>query len=269
MHTLQLPNAKLPQIGFGLWKIREPHVFDAAINAAIEAGYRHFDTAQIYGNEALLGAALANADLSRDELFVTTKIWRDNFEREDLYESFNRSLEALRSDFVDLLLLHYPVDESRNAAWEILGEIAQSGRAKNIGVSNFTVAHLKEIEEKTSVRPAVNQVELHLFLQEPQLRSYCREKGIVVQAYSPLAHGRAFGDETIKAIANKHGKSQAQIMIRWAVEQGLCVLVKSETPSRIQENLDVYGFSFDDEDKQRILKLDRGFRVGWGPSDDE
>jgi diketogulonate reductase-like aldo/keto reductase len=180
-------------------------------------------------------------------------------------QAFEESLAKLQTDHVDLLLLHFPVPVLHKKTWQALEEIQAAGGAKNIGVSNFTIRHLEEIQDYAKVMPAVNQVELHVFLQQPELITYCRDHNIAVEAYSPLAHGEAMDDPVVTAVAKKHGKSYAQIMLRWLVEQDLVVLVKSATPSRIRENIDIFDFELDDEDHQALRKLDRNLRTCWSP----
>ncbi len=259
-------NTTIPQLGFGTWMIKEEAECKNAIKAAIDAGYRHFDTAQIYENEQFVGQALAESGVSRKELFITTKIWNDNMYWDDIGLSFEESLRKLQTDYVDLLLLHFPVTELRRPAWHRMQDIYKSGKAKAIGVSNYTVEHLKELLKECQIKPAVNQVELHVFLQQPELVKYCEKNGIALEAYSPLAHGYDMKNETIASVAKKHGKSVAQIMIRWCLEKGFITIPKSTHVDRIQENIDVLGFELDKEDMDQIAKLDRDLRTCWDPT---
>ncbi len=257
--------ASIPQIGLGLWKVQDSTQFGQGFQSAIDAGYRHFDTAQIYGNEQWLGDAWKASGVPREELFITTKIWLKNFGQRHLQKSFTDSLQKLQTDYVDLLLLHFPVTVLRKKAWQALEDIQANGGAKNIGVSNYTIRHLEEMKKYAKVMPAVNQVELHVFLQQPELIKYCHDNDIVVEAYSPLAHGKVMDDPVVQKIADKHGKSYAQVMLRWCIEQNLVVLAKSITPSRIIENLDIFDFEFDEEDSAAINGLDRDLRTCWSP----
>lgn len=257
---------EIPQVGLGLWLNKDEQQCKESVAAALKVGYRHFDTAQIYKNEQFLGAALAESSVNRSELFITTKIWNDNFWWDDLLLSLDESLEKLRTDYVDLLLLHFPVTETRGPAWRRMEEACNAGKAKAIGVSNYTVKHLEELLRECSVKPAVNQVELHVFLQQPELIEYCQSNGIVVEAYSPLAHGHGLDDESLLAIAKKHGKTTAQIMLHWCIEQGLVVLPKSTHEKRIKENIELFDFKLDDEDLDRIKKLNKNFRTCWDPT---
>jgi diketogulonate reductase-like aldo/keto reductase len=255
----------IPQVALGLWKVTDQAEFDTMFEAAIEAGYRHFDCAQAYNNEQYLGDAIKRLGLDRSELFITTKIDVRHFTPNKLRESFAESLEKLQTDYVDLLLLHFPVTILRKKAWLELEKIYKDGQAKSIGVSNYTVRHLEQLTEYATVTPAVNQVELHVFLQQPELLEYCRSKGITVEAYSPLAHARSNDSEVIQKIADKHGKSYAQIMLRWCLQQDLVILPKSKTPSRIKENINVFDFELDANDMAELKKQDRDLRTCWSP----
>lgn len=269
---MTVPNVKLhdgkdiPQVGLGLWQVKSMGVFSQAFQTAVGAGYRHFDTAQVYGNEAYLGKVWRSSGIGRKDLFITTKIRVENITIARTAASFRKSLENLQTDYVDLLLLHFPVTLARKKAWKELEKIHAEGVAKSIGVSNYTVKHLEEMKQYATEMPAVNQVELHVFLQQPELLDYCKREGIVVEAYSPLAHAADMSDLTVQAVAKKHDKTYAQVMLRWLIQQGMIVLPKSVTPERIRENIDVFGFELDDEDMLRLSKLDRGERTCWDPT---
>ena len=256
---------EIPQVGLGLWQITDQTQFNTGFKAAVAAGYRHFDTAQMYENEQFLGEAWTTIGLRRQDLFITTKIWIKNFRPSQVQSSFEESLQKLQTEYVDLLLLHFPVTILRKKAWQALEKIQATGSAKSIGVSNYTIRHLEEMQAYAKVMPAVNQVELHVFLQQPELVKYCRDHDIVIEAYSPLAHAKAMDNAVIAGIAKKHGKSYAQIMLRWLIEQDFVVLPKSVTPSRVQENIDIFDFALDDEDMQAMAKLDRDMRTTWSP----
>jgi diketogulonate reductase-like aldo/keto reductase len=180
--------------------------------------------------------------------------------------SFEESLKKLQTDYVDMLLLHFPLTDLRQPAWLIMQDIYESGRAKAIGVSNYTVRHLEELLKTCKVRPAVNQVELSVVLQQPELVDYCKEQGIIVEAYTPLAEGHFFKDPTLAEIAKKHGKTVPQIMLRWCVDYGTVVLTKSVTPERIKENIDIFDFKLDDDDMSKIKALDQDHRTNWDPT---
>jgi diketogulonate reductase-like aldo/keto reductase len=256
----------IPQVGFGLWKNTDEAKFNAAFTEAVKDGYRHFDTAQIYGNEGLLGAAWKQSGLRRDELFITTKVHVAHFGKHLTPSSFEKSLTHLQTDYVDLLLLHFPVTVLRKSAWQELEKIQAAGKAVNIGVSNYTIAHLEQMQKYAKVMPAVNQVELHIFLQQPELLAYCQQHNIVVEAYSPLAHARAMDNELVLGLAKKYHKSYAQIMLRWCIQKGLVILPKSVTPSRIAENIALFDFELSDEDMQQLAGSDRNLRTCWDPT---
>lgn len=268
---MKIPNIKLnngntiPALGMGLWQSKDDEVFKQAFKLAIAAGYRHFDSAQVYDNEQLLGVAWKDSNLKREELFIVTKIWLKNFIYSQVGKSFDKSLDNLQTDYVDLLLLHFPVTGLRRKAWKALEEIYESGKAKNIGVSNYTVKHLTEMKKYAKITPQINQVEMHVFLQQPDLVEYCQKEGIILEAYSPIAHAKDMTDKVIQKIADKHGKTYAQIMIRWCIERGFVVIPKSVTPERIKENIDVFDFQLDKQDLDDIKKIDRDFRTCWSP----
>jgi diketogulonate reductase-like aldo/keto reductase len=262
---ISLGKGSIPQVGLGVWQVKDEQQFGAAFDAALAAGYRHFDSAQIYGNEQLLGKAWKNSGLTRKDFFITTKISINNFKQSKVQSSFEESLKKLQTDYIDLLLLHFPVTFLRRGAWQALEKIHAAGGAKHIGVSNYTVRHLKEMKDYSGITPAVNQVELHVFLQQPELVKYCQEQGIVVEAYSPLAHAQDMNDETVKNMAKKYGKTYAQIMLRWLVQKDLVVLPKSVTPSRIKENIDIFDFEISAKDMVTLDGLDKDLRTCWSP----
>ena len=209
---------------------------------------------------------IAKSKVPRSDLFVTTKIKNENQEWNDLIPSFEESLGNLQTDYADLLLLHFPVTEFRRPAWRLMERLAKDGRAKSIGVSNYTIRHLEELLRECAIPPAVNQVELHIFLQQPELVDYCRKHDIVVEAYSPLAHGERMNDPKLAAVAKKHGKTPAQVMIRWCLEIGTVPLPKSVRPERIKANFDVFDFSLDNSDLAALRTLESGLRTCWDPT---
>ncbi len=265
--SLKLNNGKsIPQIGFGLWRNVDKTECENSIKYALGAGFRHFDDAQAYDNEEFLGEALKQSDVPRKELFITTKIARANMWWTDVIPTFEESLRKLQLDYVDLLLLHFPVTETRDMSWRRLEQIYASGKAKAIGVSNYTIKHLEEVKKQFDITPAANQVELSVVLQQPELVQYCQDRGIVVEAYTPLVEGLFFDNPTLKAIAKKHGKSVPQVMLRWCIDYGVVVLTKSVHKDRVKENIDIFDFQLDADDMKRIKKLDRGFRTNWNPT---
>lgn len=255
---------KIPSVGLGLWLVRGESDCTATVKSGIKAGYTHFDSAQVYGNERYLGSALKSSGLKREQLFVTTKISVTNFLR--VKSSFDNSLERLQLEYVDLLLLHFPVTAVRGKAWKDLEDIHAEGKAKSIGVSNYTVRHLKQLLKNCKIKPAVNQVELHVFLQQPELVAFCRDNDILIEAYSPLAHGKGLDDPVLIEIARKHSKTSAQIMIRWCLDIGTVPLPKSKHPDRVKQNIDVFDFKLDASDMAKIKELDKNLRTCWDPT---
>lgn len=263
-NTLKLnTGATIPRLGFGTWQINPSSRAEKATLAAFEAGYRHVDTARIYLNEKGVGRAIKNCTLPREDIFVTTKLW--NGDHGDPRKALEKSLQRLDVEYVDLYLIHYPVPE-RIASWQVLEELHHEGKARAIGVSNFTIRHLAELMEQTSIVPAVNQVEFHPFLYQKELLEFCDKHGIVVEAYSPLAHGRKMGDPTIVEVASRYDKSPAQIMIRWAIEHGMVVIPKSKNPARIAQNLHVFDFQIDKKDMALLDNLNEDLRTCWDPT---
>ncbi len=260
----------IPGVGFGLWKMTDEAACKQAIRWALDAGYRHFDTAQVYGNEQWLGdvlqQAIASGEVRRDELFITTKIAVQHFGRKHARTSFDTSFNKLGLEYIDLVLLHFPVPLLRKASWQTLQDIHEEGRARAIGVSNFTVRHLNDLLENATVVPAVNQVELHVYLQQPELLEFCRAHDIVVEAYSPLAHGYGLDSVELARVAQKHHKSSGQIMLRWCVEQGAVPLPKSVHENRIIENLDIFDFKLDSDDHKVLAELNQNKRTCWDPT---
>jgi 2,5-diketo-D-gluconate reductase A len=257
----------IPQLGLGVWQIPNEQTA-AAVRAAVDAGYRSIDTAAIYHNEAGVGEAVRAAPVPREALFVTTKVWNERQGFDETLRAFDESLARLGLDHVDLYLVHWPAPRRNRYVdtWRALARLRDEGRARSIGVSNFTVAHLRRVIEETGVVPAVNQIELHPRFQQRALREFHAERGIVTESWSPLAQGKLVDDPTIETIGRKHGKSTAQVIIRWHLHLGLVVIPKSSRPERIRENLDVLDFRLDDEDVARIAALDRpDGRLGFDP----
>ncbi|QUH03372.1 aldo/keto reductase [Saccharopolyspora erythraea] len=258
---------EMPQLGYGVFQVPEDETA-AAVGAALEAGYRSIDTAAAYGNEAAVGRALAESGLARDELFVTTKLWNADQGYDNALRAFDTSLELLGLDHLDLYLIHWPVPERGlyGETWRAMEELYSQGRVRAIGVSNFQPAHLRGLAEHGDVVPAVNQVELHPFLQQAEVRRYDAEHGIATEAWSPLAKGGELLSEPVVAdLARKHGRTPAQVVLRWHLQLGNVVIPKSVTPSRMRENLDVFGFALDEADLTTLAALDRDERTGPDP----
>jgi diketogulonate reductase-like aldo/keto reductase len=260
---------EMPQLGFGVWQVADDEA-ERAVSTALEAGYRSIDTAAIYGNEEGTGRAIASSGLPREELFVTTKLWNADQGHDSTLRAFDTSLKKLGLEYVDLYLIHWPMPERGTFVdtYKAFEKLYEEGRAKAIGVSNFLPEHLTTLLEATSVVPAVNQIELHPQLQQQTAREVHAEHGIATEAWSPLGSGKGLLDvPAIVAIARKHGRTPAQVVLRWHLQLGNVVIPKSVTPSRIKENFDVFDFSLDEEDLGAISALDEDRRLGSNPAD--
>jgi 2,5-diketo-D-gluconate reductase A len=256
--TLVLNNGvAIPQVGFGVFQIPRPETVRAVLTA-FEAGYRHIDTAQMYGNEAEVGEAVAASGLPRGEVFLTTKLHNERHGHDAALAALDESLERMRTAYVDLYLIHWPVpDEDRYVAtWRACEALLADGKARAIGVSNLYADQLQRLAARATIVPAVNQVEVHPHVQRAGLRAYHRAHGIATEAWSPIARGRSLGDPTIATLARKHDKSAAQIILRWQVQAGNVLLTKSATPARMRENIALFDFALDDEDMRTIAALD-------------
>ncbi len=256
----------IPRIGLGLWQITDEKVFVDAFKTALTAGYRLFDTAQIYHNEQYLARAINQTKVDRSKIFITSKIAVNNFGYKKTHKSFEDSLEKLNIDYIDLMLLHFPVSILRKKSWLALEEILQSKKTRAIGVSNYTIRHLEDLKKYANITPVINQVELHVFLQQPELIAYCKDNSIQIEAYSPLAHGEAMKNPLILNIAKKYNKSYAQIMLRFLLQLELVIIPKSITPKRIVENIDILDFEIDKNDMTKLKKLDKNLRTCWNPT---
>ena len=243
---------KIPQLGFGTWKLKDGEEAYNATRWALEGGYRHIDTAHIYRNEASVGKAIKDSGIKRDELFITTKLF--NTQHFNPEKAINGSLEKLGLDYLDLYLIHWPV-RVRARTWRKLEQFLKQDKARAIGVSNFTIKHLENLLAETEVIPAVNQVEFHPYLYQKELKEYCESKAIAVEAYSPLTHGEKIDDNDITEIAQKYHRSNAQIMIRWSLQLGNIVLPKASQRAHIKENFDVFDFEISGEDIETLCNL--------------
>ncbi|EFL23600.1 aldo/keto reductase family oxidoreductase [Streptomyces himastatinicus ATCC 53653] len=256
----------MPQLGFGVFQVPDQET-TAAVSHALEAGYRSIDTAAIYGNERGVGKAIADSGIAREDLFVTTKLWNEHQGYDKTLAAFDASLDKLGLDHVDLYLIHWPTP-ARDLyldTYRALEKILADGRTRAIGVSNFQVSHLRRLLEHTGITPAVNQVELHPGLQQQELRAFHAEHGIATEAWSPLAQGAVLGDEAVVRVAEAHGVTPAQVVLRWHLQTGNIVIPKSVTPERIRQNLDVFGFQLTPADLAALADLDRGLRTGPDP----
>ena len=259
---------RIPQLGLGVYKV-EDATAARIVEGAIDAGYRHVDTAKLYFNEAGVGAGVRAAGIPRDEIFVTTKVWNDDQGYDETLRAFDASLALLGMDYVDLYLIHWPAPKQDRYVdtWRALEAIKRDGRARSIGVSNFNAPHLEKLLANSQESPVINQVEVQPWLQQRALRDFDAAHGIATEAWSPLARGRAIGDPTLEAIGAKHGKSSAQVVLRWHIEQGLVVIPKSNSIERIRENSRVFDFELDDSDLAAIAGLESGERTGSNPDE--
>ncbi|MFP4345698.1 MAG: aldo/keto reductase [Anaerolineales bacterium] len=257
---------EMPMLGLGTWQIRDGKPVRRAIEWALEAGYRHIDTAAMYGNERGVGQAVRESGLPREEIFVTTKLWNDDHGYDQALRAFDESLRKLGFDYVDLYLIHWPVPGTRKETWRALEKIYNEGRAKAIGVSNYTIRHIEDLLGSAEVAPAVNQVEFHPWLYQKDLLEYCREHEIQLEAYSPLTKGNRLDNPRVGEIAGEYGKSPAQILIRWALEHDVVVIPKSSDKQHIRDNADIFDFEISEEDMCRLDDLDEDHRCTWDPT---
>lgn len=270
---------KIPKIGFGTWQIPEGDEAYNSVAYALEVGYRHVDTAQIYGNEVSVGRAIADSGLAREDIFLTTKVWNDKHSYNLAKESIDESLKKLSTDYLDLLLIHWPNPKALRendawkagnaGAWKAMEEAYKEGKVKAIGVSNFMINHLESLFETAEIKPHVNQVLLAPGCPQKELTAFCNEHDILLEAYSPLGTGSIFSNETAKEVAEENNKSVAQVALRWSLQKGFLPLPKSVTPKNIKANLDIFDFTLSDEDMAKLDSLqgvkaqEDPDKVGW------
>ncbi|MEK4285990.1 aldo/keto reductase [Paenibacillus sp. FSL P4-0502] len=259
----------MPWLGLGVFKVEEGAELIQAIKSAIKHGYRSIDTAAIYENETGVGQAIQEAlqenNLSREELFVTSKVWTADMGYEETIAAYETSLAKLGLEYLDLYLIHWPVKGKYKESWRALETLYKEGRVKAIGVSNFQIHHLEDVLKDAEIKPMVNQVELHPYLNQQELLDFCKEQGIQLEAWSPLMQGQLFDQPVLKQIAAKHGKSVAQVIVRWDLQRGIITIPKSTKEHRIIENVDVFDFNLSDEDMTLINSLNQDQRVGPDP----
>lgn len=259
--------ARMPRLGLGVFRARRGGETREAVAAALRLGYRHVDTAAIYGNETDVGEGIRASGVPRDEVFVTTKLWNEDQGYDAALRAFDASLARLGLEQVDLYLVHWPLPGLRLESWRALERIHREGRARAIGVSNFMVRHLEELAAHAEVPPAVNQIEVSPFLQQREVRAHCAAEGIVVEAYSPLTKGRRLDHPTVRAVAARAGLTAAQVLLRWGLERDLVVLAKSSHPDRIAENAAVFERPLAAEALETLDALEEGLVTGWDPRD--
>lgn len=261
----------IPQLGFGTYKVA-PDETAAAVRSAIEVGYRHIDTAQMYGNEKGVGQGVRDAGLDRGHVFITSKLNNGFHRPDDARRTFDQSLKDLGTDYVDLFLIHWPLptlyDGDFVTTWKTLEEFKADGRARSIGVSNFQIHHLQELARETETVPAVNQIEVHPYLTNDEVRAYGVEHDIVTQGWSPIARGKVLGDPVVLRIARATGAHPAQVVLRWHIERGDVVIPKSVHRQRMSENFEIFDFEINDEEIEALTALDRGEAGRMGPHPD-
>lgn len=266
--TITLHNGvKMPQLGFGVFKVKNGNETVESVKKAIKVGYRAIDTAAIYENEEGVGQAIRECGVPREELFITSKVWNTEQGYETTLQAFDDSLNRLGLEYLDLYLVHWPGKDKYLETWRALEKLYKDGKVKSIGVSNFHVHHLENLLANSEVKPVVNQIELHPLLTQVEIRDYCAKHEIKVESWSPLGRGNLLEEPTINHIAKKHGKSSAQVLIRWHLQHDLVVIPKSITPSRIEENAQVFDFSLSLNEMNQIDALNKNERFGSNPDE--
>jgi len=257
---------EMPVLGLGVWNIPAGRATQASVRSALSTGYRLIDTAKLYGNEADVAIAVQESGVPREDVFVTTKLWNTDHGYKSAIQAFEESLSRMRMEYVDLYLIHWPVrGPARIESWDALVDLYKEGKCRAIGVSNYMMNHIEEIRG-SPVAPAVNQIEFSPFLYQKEILEYCRQRGIVVEAYSPLTRGRRLNDRRLQAIAAKYGRSPAQILLRWGLQHGLVMIPKSSRPDHIRENANVFDFEIRAEDMAALDALDEQHHMAWDPT---
>lgn len=264
-YTILNNGVKMPWLGFGTYKVENGNKVIKSVKEALKVGYRHIDTASYYGNEEGVGTAIKESGVSREEIFLVSKVWNTDQGYENTLKSFENSIKKLGTDYLDLYLIHWPQSISKET-WKALEKLYKEGRVKAIGVSNFLVKHLEYLLEDAEIMPMVNQVEFHPYLIQNDLMEFCKKNNIQLEAWSPLMRGKVFEIEILKDLAKKYGKTISQIVLRWDLQMGVVCIPKSVTPSRIKENSDIFDFEISKEDIDKIKQLNKGIRVGSSPN---
>lgn len=260
--TVLLHNGvKMPYFGLGVYKVEEGNEVIDSVKTALEVGYRAIDTAALYENEEGVGKAIKESGIPREEIFVTTKVWNTDHGYEKTLKAFDKSISKLGLDYVDLYLIHWPGKDTFIDTWRALEKLYRDGRVRAIGVSNFKPHHLQTLMEHSEEKPVINQVELHPYFQQKDLREFCKQHDIVVEAWSPLGRGQVLDDPVLAEIGKKYGKTPAQVTLRWHLQNDIVIIPKSVTPSRIKENADIFDFELTAEDMEQIDQLDKNTRL--------
>ena len=256
----------MPALGLGVYQTKHGEETLNAVSWALQKGYRHIDTAKIYGNESEVGQAVAKSEIPRDEVFITTKLWNSDHGYDNTLKAFEGSLNRLKIDYLDLYLIHWPEGNKRKDTWKAFEKLYNEKLIKAIGVSNYTIKHLKELLSYCNIVPAVNQVEFNPYLYQQDLLEFCESKNIKLVAYSPIARGEKLKDEKLVMLSSKYDKTPAQMMLRWAIQHGILVIPKSAHKERIEENANIFDFEIADDDMESIDSFNENFRTCWDPS---
>lgn len=266
LSTTTLNNGiKMPWFGLGVFRAEEGNEVENAVRVALEHGYRSIDTAAVYQNERGVGKAIKDSGIPREEIFLTSKVWNTDQGYNSTFKAFDESLEKLQTDYLDLYLIHWPKGERSVETWKAMEELYKKRRVRAIGVSNFLLHHLKEFLPHCNTKPAVNQVEFHPELIQPELYNFCKNNDIQQEAWSPIMKGRAMTVPVLQALAAKYGKNPVQIVLRWDIQKGVVTIPKSVTPERIRSNSDIFDFELSEEDMAKIDRLDKDSRIGGHP----
>src|SRR3990172_9479631 len=263
---LKLNNGiEIPRLGLGTYSITSKKEVNRAIHSALEAGYRLIDTATAYYNEKEIGEAIKSSPVPREEIFITTKLDNSDHGYKSTFEAFELSLKKLDTDYIDLYLIHWPISSRRNESWKAMVELLEQGKCRVIGVSNYMIRHLEDLRKNSIIKPAVNQIEFNPFVFEREVKEYCQNLGVAVEAYTPIARGRKFKHQEIKKLSDKYGKTEAQLILRWGIQHNVIVIPKSSNPERIKENADIFDFNISDEDMGVLNSLDENLRYSPDP----